>query len=141
MSQDPIREVAAAMATSAPENTEIGNLTMRPMTAGTAALCALAGNNAYRVIMGGEFEKLAEVNDYDVTEFLFIHCAPEDEVRRAVTSPGLKDKVLRWGTAIDFGVLLGARRALESVKAQLDALKIEVEPQKNDGKESEPPNS
>lgn len=141
MSHDPTREIAATLATAAPEETTFGeNLVMRPLTAGTAALCALAGNQAYLAIMGGEHEKLASVNDYDVTEFLFIHCAPEEEARRAVTSPGLKDKVLRWGTQVNFGVLLGARRAMEAVKAQLDALKVDVEPQK-EGKDTEPPNS
>lgn len=142
MNADALRDMAANVAVAAPETVTMGDgLVLRPLTAGSASLCALAGNRAYLAIVGGEKEKLADVNDYDVTEFLYIHCAPEDETRRAVTSPGLRDKVLKWGAKVDFGVILGARRAIESVKEQLDALKFDVEPQPSRTKDDAPPNS
>lgn len=138
------RDLAALAAMAAPEETEIGNVTMRPLTAMSAALCALCGNRAYAACVGNEIP-LVELTDYDLLEFCWIHCADISTVRRAVVhSGGVKEQVLAWAENVDFGVLLGARKALEFVKEQLAALDVEIAPKPpiTGGKpETPPPNS
>jgi hypothetical protein len=114
---------------------------MRPLTSGSAALCALAGNKAYAALLS-DSQKLSELTDYDLLEFVYIHTAPLPEVRRAACSGSaeVRELALVFGETLDFGVLFGARKALETVKAQLSALgvAIEAKPVPGGGKEDSP---
>jgi hypothetical protein len=136
------REAAAALSVVAPDGgAELAEgLVMRPVTAGSGAICMMTGNQAYRALV--ENKPVDDLEDFELLAFLYIHCADLAKVRRAALTPATwKGAVLEWGENIPFAVLVGVRAALKQSQDVLDALKFEVEPKPSSGghKEDSPP--
>ncbi len=118
------------------------NIVMRPLTGGSAAICALTGNKIYRALI--ENKPIADIEDVELLAFLYIHCADLAKVRRAAMTPAVwQSTVLEWGEQLPFAVLVGARVALDQSREMLAAVKFEVEAKPRPAgvkEETEPPN-
>jgi len=138
------REAAVAMSVMTPaDGAELAEgLVMRPVTAGSGAICMMTGNAAYRALV--ENKPIDALEDFELLSFLYIHCADLVKVRRAALTPATwKGAVLEWGENIPFAVLVGVRAALKQSQEMLDAVKFEVEPKPAPAghkEESAPPN-
>jgi hypothetical protein len=138
------REAAAALSVVAPEGgAELAKgLVMRPVTAGSGAICMMTGNQAYRALV--ENKTIDEIEDFELLSFLYIHCADLAKVRRAALTPVTwKSAVLEWGENIPFAVLVGVRAALKQSQEMIDAVKFDVEPKPSlagHKEETPPPN-
>jgi len=138
------REAAAALSVVVPDGgAELAEgLVMRPVTAGSGAICMMTGNQAYRALI--ENKPIDDVEDFELLSFLYIHCADIAKVRRAALTPATwKGAVLEWGENIPFAVLVGVRAALKQSQEMLDAVKFEVEPKPSPAghkEETPPPN-
>jgi hypothetical protein len=138
------REAAAALSVVVPEGGHelAEGLVMRPVTAGSGAICMMTGNAAYRALV--ENKPVDDIEDFELLAFLYIHCADLVKVRRAALTPATwKQAVLEWGEAIPFGVLVGTRAALKQSQEMLDAVKFDTEPKPTPAghkEETPPPN-
>lgn len=138
------REAAAALSVVVPDGgAELAQgLVMRPVTAGSGAICMMTGNQAYRALV--ENKPIDDVEDFELLSFLYIHCADIAKVRRAALTPATwKGSVLEWGENIPFAVLVGVRAALKQSQEMLDAVKFDVEPKPSPAghkEETPPPN-
>ncbi len=103
------------------------NIIMRPITGGSASICALTGNKVYKSLI--ENKPISEAEDFDLLAFLYVHCADLAKVRRAALNPPLwQASVLEWGEDLPFAVLVGARAALDQSREMLAAVKFDIEP-------------
>lgn len=138
------RETAATMSVVVPEGgLEMSSgLIMRPVTAGSGAICMMTANQAYRAMV--ENKPVDQVEDFELLAFLYIHCADLVKVRRAALTPlAWKSTVLEWGQEVPFELLVGARAALRQSQEMLEAVKFDVESKPSSAghkEETEPPN-
>jgi hypothetical protein len=143
MQNDELQREAAAMASVVtPEGgAELAEgIVMRPVTAGSGAICMMTGNQAYRALV--ENKPIDGIEEFELLAFLYIHCADLVRVRRAALTPATwKQSVLEWGENIPFGVLVGTKAALTQSQEMLSAVKFDVEtkPTPSGHKEETPP--
>ena len=142
--EDMAREAAAMSAVVEPEGATLGeNITMRPLTGGSASICVLTNNQVYRALI--EDKDTGALAEFELLAFLYIHCADLSKVRRMALNPSLgPSAVLEWGDSLPYAVLLGAKAALEQSRQMLAAVKFEVESKPTPAgakEESPPPNS
>jgi hypothetical protein len=136
------RQVAGTAALVAPPAREIApGLVMREMSASSMAICALVNNPVAGVLMGDG--KLEDLGDQAVLEFLYIHCAPKDAVRRAsVDRETFVRQALTWGEEVPAAILISVRAVLKEAATMIRALRFGVEPKpERSGGDSPPGNS
>lgn len=141
--EDLSRESAAMAAIVQPEGAILAeNIVMRPLTGGSASICVLTGNLAYRSLI--ENKSVDELPEFELLAFLYIHCADLAKVRRMALTPNLwRSAVLEWGEQLPYAVLLGAKAALEQSRDMLASVRFEVEQKPGPAglrEESPPPN-
>jgi len=108
-----------------------GDLTLRPLTAGSVLLLMETGNPLFAET---EADSEAAVMQ-GIFEFIHIHTAPKDEVIDDCADPGaLRRKAKALALSVDFEALSSFTAQFQQLRERLAAASVEVVPEKDAGK-------
>lgn len=87
----------------------IGNLNLRPFTAGSLLICKRVGN---KLIVGGQ----SEDPEFDVLSFIYIHSAPKNEVKQnAFNKEKFWNAVIEWADKLKISEIQEAGKVIENI--------------------------
>lgn len=87
----------------------IGQLKLRPFTAGSLLICRRVGN---KLITGGQTEDA----EFDVLSFIYIHSAPKNEVKQnAYNKEKFWNAVIDWADKLKISDIQEAGKVIENI--------------------------